>query len=252
MTLGLLLSYCSASPSQQPLSSWSRLVHHQQAHIPPREGKDCPFFIKSGPMVVHILSTYGPLPPPWQNLLLLRGHLDLPPTTQRSMAPLQFQGCILTGLNQALQSSIPLSGRGHTWACVSDQKDWRKTHWGLPGIISPKIYKTVTNREETPRHPPFTGSVKFAYRAWNHHSHLDPTRRLTWRVHKRQFSLTQQQALPDLRAFAHTVPSARNASPRSHWGHSSTSFRSPLKCRLLRRTHLTSLPSTTLFCCLFS
>lgn len=87
MTLGLLLSYCSASPSQQPLSSWSRLVHHQQAHIPPREGKDCPFFIKSGPMVVHILSTYGPLPPSWQNLLLLRGHLDLPPTTQRSMAP---------------------------------------------------------------------------------------------------------------------------------------------------------------------
>lgn len=119
MTPGLLLSCCSASPSQQPLPSWSRLVHHQQAHIPPREGKDCFFFIKSGPMVVHILSTYGPLPPSWQNLLLLRGHLDLPPTTQRNMAHLQFQGCILTGLNQALQSSIPLSGRDHTHSTAS-------------------------------------------------------------------------------------------------------------------------------------
>lgn len=87
MISGLLLSHCSAIWSQQPLSSWLRLVYHQQAHIPPSEGKDRSFYLKSWPTVVHILSTYVPLPSFWQDLILLEGYLSVPPTAQRSMAP---------------------------------------------------------------------------------------------------------------------------------------------------------------------
>lgn len=85
----LLLSYCSASPSQLP---WSRLVNYLPAHTSASAGKDMllPFKGMTHSCAHHFYSW-----PPSSFLArphFVRGNLSIPPTTQ-SMAPsLPFPG----------------------------------------------------------------------------------------------------------------------------------------------------------------